>query len=102
MTKNLEWEMAKWVKRHPGTRVADLPKWFALPQKSRFFCRVGASGSLWLDGPSADDTICMKDEHLDAFREERARRIHAFRDWMEPTGVGFATIISLIALVRTF
>ena len=102
MTKDLEWKMAKWIKRHPITKVSDLPKWFELPQKSKFFCRVGASGSLWLDGPSPNDVIRMTDKEIDAFREERAHRIHAFRDWMEPTGVVFATIISLIALVRTF
>ena len=48
---------------------------------------------------SEDNVYAMSDTNIDAYVKERRRRIHEFRDWLEPTGVIVANIIAIIALI---
>lgn len=102
MTLDKQWKLAKWLKRHGISKRSEVPSW--VPQDLlgpyaffHVYCENSNSNGYPVIG--GDDKFCMTDKDLDAYQEERRRRIHEFRDWLEPVGVVFATIISLIALI---
>lgn len=102
MLLKTEWKIAKWLNRHGPVCRTDIPKWFPAEMAGTYqFFRVVQTntnelGELIL---SDYDEFLMTDRDRDAFYAEQKRRIHSFRDWMEPIGVVVATIISLIALI---
>ena len=101
MTSEHEWGMAKWIKKHGKTKIADLPDWFGENYFSEheFFSIDSDDFSEYGFTYSEKNSLYMSDKNIDNFLLERKRRLHAFRDWLEPVGVVIATIISIIALV---
>lgn len=102
MDSKLNWKIAKWVKRHGDAKRSDIPPW--VPKDlygCQEFYRVLYAGTDGNGIPilSPDDVFTMAEADLESFKAEQKRKRHEFRDWLEPTGVIFATIISLISLV---
>lgn len=45
------------------------------------------------------DLYAISGAEMDDCAEEKRRKIHEFRDWLEPTGVVAANVIAIIALI---
>lgn len=101
MTHEVKWKIAKWIKSHGETKRKDLPQWVPPDLLGRYdyfhvLCMPDKDG---YSVPSPDDVFSMSDAEIDAYQLERKRRIHAFRDWLEPTGIIVANVIAIAALV---
>ena len=102
MTKKDEWRMAKWIKRNGATERCNLPEWFDISQGNMFnyfYIKHITRDPNGYPVISPGDIVEMQDKHLDAFHEEKARKTHEFRDWIEPTGIILSLVLSIIALV---
>lgn len=102
MTDAFAWKIAKWIKKHGSTKRKDIPSWIPhdLYGQYKYFhvyhTSTDAEGCPII---SDDNVYAMSDPEIDAYVEEHRRRVHEFRDWLEPTGVVVANIIAVIALI---
>lgn len=102
MTGATAYKIAKWLKKHGDTKRKDIPSRYPrdLCGNYKYFhvypSHIDAEGS---QVSSDDDLYAISDTETDAYAEEQRRRIHEFRDWLEPAGVIVANIIALIALI---
>lgn len=102
MTDAFAYKIAKWLKKHGDTKRKNIPTRFPhdLYGDYKYFhvyhTSTDAEGYPVI---SEDNVYAMSDTNIDAYVEERRRRIHEFRDWLEPTGVIVANIIAIIALI---
>ena len=101
MNKQQEWKIAKLVKKRRCVTRSDLPTWardVAKSQHGWFHVCYSYFDKDGYPSPDQSDEIKMSDKNLDAYIEERRKRIHEFRDWLEPVGVITASIIALASL----
>lgn len=101
MTNNQEWEIAKFLNKRGNSKRSDMPAWVPKNTAGRYkYFRVYTPKIInGYPTLSPDDLFVMEDEDIDAYREERIRRINSFRDWLEPTGVVIANLIAIAALI---
>lgn len=105
MTNSDEWKIAKWLVKHGPTKRSNVPVWFPHGLTGKylhFHVEILHTDSDGYPQISEDDIFSVSEQEMDSFRATRKAKIHEFRDWLEPAGVIGATIISLIALIRTF
>lgn len=101
MTAKEKWKIAKWINRHGKTERKNTPEWFPkdlLGDYDFFHVTCNNVDAYGFPILSPDDTFEIDDSEIDALRSERRRKVHEFRDWLEPVGVIVATVISLISL----
>ncbi len=104
MTDATAFKIAKWLKKHGDTKRKNIPGWIPhdLYGEYKYFCVYHTQTDVEGNPVISEDNIyAMADLHMDAYTEEQRRRIHEFRDWLEPTGVIVANIIALISLIMS-
>ena len=102
MTDAFAWKIAKWIKKHGSTKRKDIPSWIPhdlYGQYKYFHVYHTSTDAEGYPVISEDNVYAINDTEMDAYIEERRRKIHEFRDWLEPTGVVVANIIAVIALI---
>lgn len=102
MTSKEKWKIAKWINRYGPTERKNVPSWVPrdlLGNYDFFYVTHSSTDAEGVPLLSSDDKFEIGDSEMDPFALEHHRRIHEFRDWLEPAGVIVATVISVISFV---